>query len=108
MFGQQSKQARHEITKKYINTEMRSGTHVKDHVMTMTNYFNEAELHGSTLDEPTHVSILLISLPKEFNYFISSYVMHKLNYGMSQLLMNSKLMSPSVGQLKKEMKQMLQ
>ena len=53
MFGQQSEQAHHEITKKYMNTKMKSGTHIRDHVMTMANYFNEAELHGSTLDEPT-------------------------------------------------------
>ena len=65
-----------------MNTKMRFGTHV----MTMANYFNEAELHGSTLDEPTQISIILNSLPKEFNHFISSYVMHKLNYGISQLL----------------------
>ena len=37
MFGQQSEQALHEITKKYMNTKMRSGIHVTDHVMTMTN-----------------------------------------------------------------------
>ena len=86
MFGQQFEQACHEITKKYMNTKMRYGTHVRDHVMTMANYFNEAKLRASTLDEPTKVSIILNSLPKEFNHFISSYVMHKMNYGMSQLL----------------------
>ena len=86
MFGQQSEQARHEITKKYINTKMRSGTHARDDVMTMSNYFNKDELHGSTLDEPTQVSIIFNSLPKEFNHFISSFVMHKRNYGMNQLL----------------------
>ena len=53
MFGQQFRQARHEITKKYMNTKMKSGTHIRDHVMTMANYINEAELHGFTLDEPT-------------------------------------------------------
>ena len=53
LFGRQSKQVRHEITKKYMSTKMWSRTHVWDHVMTMVNYFNEAELHGSTLDEPT-------------------------------------------------------
>ena len=65
---------------------MSSGTHVKDHVMTMENYFNEAEICGSTLDEPTQMSIILISLSKDFNHLISNYVMHHLNYGMSQLM----------------------
>ena len=52
----------------------------------MRNYFSEAELRGSILDEPTQLSIILNSLSKEFNHFISSYVMYKLNYEMSQLL----------------------
>ena len=86
MFAQRSEQGRNEITKKYMNTKMRYVTHVRVHVMTIANYFNEAKLHGSTLDEPTQVSIILNLLPNEFNYFISSYVMHKMNSGMSQLL----------------------
>ena len=74
------------ISKKYMSTKMRSSTYVRYHVMTMTNYLNEVELNGSILDEPTQVSIILNSLLKDFNHFASIFVMHKLNYRMSQLL----------------------
>ena len=107
MFGQQSEQAHHEITKKYMNTNMKSGTYVRDHVISMENYFNEAELHGSTLDELTHVSKILNSPLKELNHFVNSYVMHKLNYGMSQLLNELQTYESICGLPKEGAKQML-
>ncbi|KAG6528267.1 hypothetical protein ZIOFF_010418 [Zingiber officinale] len=55
MFGQQSKQARHESTRKYTNARMILGTHVRDHVMQMTNYFSEAKMHGVVIDEGTQL-----------------------------------------------------
>ena len=76
MFAQRSEQGRNEITKKYMNTKMRYVTHVRVHVMTMANYFNQVELHGFPLDEQTLDIMILNSLPIEFNHFISSYVMH--------------------------------
>ena len=45
---------------------MQSGTHIRDHIMSMTNYFTEAELRMATLDEPTQVGIILNSLLNEF------------------------------------------
>ncbi|KAG6467586.1 hypothetical protein ZIOFF_074616 [Zingiber officinale] len=86
MFGQQSEQARHEATRKYTNARMILGTHVRDHVMQMTNYFSEAEMHGAVIDEGTQVSIILNSLSSDFIPFTSNYIMNKLNYGMTQLL----------------------
>ncbi|KAG6499505.1 hypothetical protein ZIOFF_039294 [Zingiber officinale] len=86
MFGQQSEQARHEATRKYTNARMILGTHVRDHVMPMTNYFSEAEMHGAVIDEGTQVSIILNSLSSDFIPFTSNYIMNKLNYGMTQLL----------------------
>ncbi|KAG6508746.1 hypothetical protein ZIOFF_034127 [Zingiber officinale] len=86
MFRQQSEQARHEATRKYTNARMILGTHVRDHVMQMTNYFSEAEMHGAVIDEGTQVSIILNSLSSDFIPFTSNYIMNKLNYGMTQLL----------------------
>ena len=51
MFGMQNEQARMEATRKYMNAKMSPGTYVRDHVMMMTNYFTEAELHGATIGE---------------------------------------------------------
>ncbi|KAG6503613.1 hypothetical protein ZIOFF_035929 [Zingiber officinale] len=86
MFGQQSEQACHEATRKYTNARMILGTHVRDHVMQMTNIFSEVEMHGAVIDEGTQVSIILKSLPSDFIPFTSNYIMNKLNYGMTQLL----------------------
>ncbi|KAG6526536.1 hypothetical protein ZIOFF_016526 [Zingiber officinale] len=86
MFGQQSEQARHEATRKYTNARMILGTHVRDHVMQMTNYFSEAEMHGVVIDEGTQVSIILNSFPSDFIPFTNNYIMNELNYGMTQLL----------------------
>ena len=53
MFGKQSEQARIELTRKYTSAKMKAGTSVRDHVMMMTNYFTEVELHGTEIDQVT-------------------------------------------------------
>ena len=82
----QNEQARMEATRKYMNAKMSPGTYVREHVMMMTNYFTEAELHGATIDEVTQVGIILNSLSPDFVQFTSNYIMNKLNYGLTQLL----------------------
>ncbi|RYE04405.1 MAG: hypothetical protein EOP33_09170, partial [Rickettsiaceae bacterium] len=86
MFGTQSEQARIELTRKCTSTRMIAGTPVRDHVMKMTNYFTEAELHGALMDEVTQVGIILNSLSSDFIQFTSNYIMNKLTYGLPQLL----------------------
>ena len=66
MFGKQSEQPRHEATRKYMNMKMSKGTPVRDHVLNMANYINEAKLHGAIIDECTQVSIILDSLTPGF------------------------------------------
>ncbi|XP_062108444.1 uncharacterized protein LOC133819259 [Humulus lupulus] len=55
MFGHKSARASFEATKKYVNCRMAPGQHVRDHFIKMTNYFQEAELHGATVDEKTQM-----------------------------------------------------
>ena len=86
MFGRKDKQPLIEITGKYSIAKMKSGTPVRDHVMMMTNYFTEAELHGGNIDEVSQVGIILNSLSNDFIQFTSNYIMNKLKYDMSQLL----------------------
>ncbi|PON64597.1 hypothetical protein PanWU01x14_123090 [Parasponia andersonii] len=69
-----------------MNAKMKRGTPVRDHVLNMINYFGEAEVHGTTIDDRTQVSMILESLSPDFLYFKSNYVMNKLNYTMTQLL----------------------
>ncbi|XP_062100732.1 uncharacterized protein LOC133806652 [Humulus lupulus] len=47
MFGHKSGQARFEAMKKYASVRMAPGMYVRDHFIKMTNYFQEAELHGA-------------------------------------------------------------
>ena len=86
MFRKQSEQSRHEATRKYMNTKISKGTPVRDHVLNMANYINEAELQGAIIDERTQVSIILDSLTPDFLQFTSNYVMNKLDYNVTQLL----------------------
>ncbi|XP_062113613.1 uncharacterized protein LOC133824667 [Humulus lupulus] len=62
MFGPKSGQAHFEATKKYVKARMAPGMHVRDHFIKMTNYFQEAELHGATIDKETQVGLILNSL----------------------------------------------
>ena len=86
MFGQQSYQCRHEGTRSCMNTKMKKGVSVREHVLNMINLMHEAEIHGATIDERTQASIILESLTPDFSQFTTNYVMHKLQYNMTQLL----------------------
>ena len=86
MFGKQSDQCRHEATRSYMNTKMKKGVSIREHVLNMINLMHEAEIHGATIDERTQVSIMLESLTPNFSQFTTNYVMNKLQYNMTQLL----------------------
>ncbi|XP_062079982.1 uncharacterized protein LOC133784717 [Humulus lupulus] len=86
MFGHKSVQASFEATKKYVNCRMAPGQHVRDHFIKMTNYFQEVELHGATIDEKTQLGITLNSLAPSFLTFTTNYFLNKLDNGMTQLL----------------------
>ena len=62
---------------------MKSETTVRDHVMMITNYFTEAELHGAEINQVMQVGIILNSLSLDFIQFSSNYTMNKLNYSVS-------------------------
>ena len=83
IFKQKNEQACIEITGKYMTARMKTGTPVKDHVMMITNYFTEAELHGAEIDQVIQVGIILNSLSPDFIQFNSNYTMNKLNYSVS-------------------------
>ena len=55
MFGMQSEQARIELTRKYSSAKMKASTSVRDHIITMTNYFIDVEFHSAQIDEVTQV-----------------------------------------------------
>ena len=86
IFGQQSDQCRHEATRSYMNSKMKKGVSVREHVLNLINLMHEVEIHGATIDERTQVSIILESLTPAFSQLTTNYVMNKLQYNMTQLL----------------------
>ena len=44
---------RHEAIKAVMNREMKNGSSVREHVLEMIHYFNEAEINGAKFDEKT-------------------------------------------------------
>ncbi|RVW76960.1 Retrovirus-related Pol polyprotein from transposon TNT 1-94 [Vitis vinifera] len=53
MFGRPSEQARHEAVKAVMNSKMKNGSSVREHVLKMIHHFNEAEINGAKIDEKT-------------------------------------------------------
>ena len=86
IFGQKNEPASIEIIYKYITARMKSRIPVRDHIMMMTNYFSEAELHGAEIDQVMQVEIILNYLSPDFIQFNSNYIMNKLNYLISLFL----------------------
>ena len=86
MFGQQCDQCRYEATCSYMNSKMKKGVSVREHVLNMINLMHEAKIHEATIDERTQVSIILESLKTAFSRFTTNYVTNKLQYNMTQLL----------------------
>ena len=78
MFGQQSDQCRHKVTRSYMNAKMKKGVSVREHVLNMIYLMHEAKIHEATIDERTQVSIILESLTPAFSQFTTNYVMNKL------------------------------
>ncbi|XP_062109659.1 uncharacterized protein LOC133821268 [Humulus lupulus] len=106
MFVHKSGQARFEATKKYANDRMAPRIHVRDRFIKMTNYFQEAELHGVTINEESQVGLILNSIAPSFLPFTTNYLLNKLKYRMTQLMNELQMFKginggPSKGQDKK-------
>ncbi|PON79817.1 hypothetical protein PanWU01x14_010490, partial [Parasponia andersonii] len=69
-----------------MNTKIKRGTSVRNHVLNMINYFGEAEVHGAMIDDRTQVNMILESFLPDVFQFKSNYVMNKKNYMITQLL----------------------
>ncbi|KAM6574522.1 hypothetical protein CsatA_022849 [Cannabis sativa] len=70
-------QSRFDATKKFINARMEPHQNVRDHLLQMASYFQEAQNHGAEMDQTTQVSLILNSLTPDFLPYTSNYVMNK-------------------------------
>ncbi|KAL5547932.1 hypothetical protein UlMin_003163 [Ulmus minor] len=86
MFGETSTRARFEAVKTIMNSRMKLGTPVRDHLLRITAHFNEAEIHGSSIDQQTQVGMILETLPDSFIPFKTNYVLNKMDLNLTVLM----------------------
>ena len=75
MFGQNTHFAKEAALKRITNTKMEQGTRVHDHVLKMTDYFNEVEIHGVQINDKIKINMVIESLPDTFKEFKVSYIL---------------------------------
>ncbi|KAL5544155.1 hypothetical protein UlMin_007939 [Ulmus minor] len=86
MFGETSTRARFEAVKAIMNSRMKLGTPVRDHLLRIMAHFNEAEIHGSSIDQQTQVGMILETLPDSFIPFKTNYVLNKMDLNLTALM----------------------
>ncbi|KAL5538222.1 hypothetical protein UlMin_044541 [Ulmus minor] len=86
MFGETSTRARFEAVKAIMNSRMKLGMPVRDHLLRIMAHFNEAEIHGSSIDQQTQVDMILETLPDSFIPFKTNYVLNKMELNLTALM----------------------
>ncbi|KAL5550320.1 hypothetical protein UlMin_000496 [Ulmus minor] len=86
MFGETSTRARFEAVKAIMNSRMKLRTPVSDHLLRIMAHFNEAEIHGSSIDQQTQVGMILETLPESFIPFKTNYVLNKMDLNLTALM----------------------
>ena len=86
MFGQPSEQSCHEAIKVVMNRKMKNGSSVREHVLKMIHYFNEAGINGAKIDKNTQVGMILETLSPTFLQFRTNYIMNHKKCNLTELL----------------------
>ncbi|XP_024020597.1 uncharacterized protein LOC112091373 [Morus notabilis] len=86
MFGRPFNSARHAAVKVVMNSHLKNGSSVREHVLKKFNYLNEAKINGSQIDEKTQVDMTLETLSPDFLLFRTSYLMNQKNDNLTELL----------------------
>ncbi|KAM6583136.1 hypothetical protein CsatB_010138 [Cannabis sativa] len=102
LFGRASLQSRFDATKKYINARMEPHRNVRDHVLLIASYFEEAQDHGAEMDHTTQVSLILNSLTPAFLPYTSNYVMNKKDIDFHELVNDLQTYENLIGGPKKK------
>ena len=86
MFGGQEVLARQSAISKLMNTKMKSGTSVKEHVLLLMGFFAEAKDNGAEIDFTTQIEMVFNSLPTEFVGFRAAYNFGNKALSLTQLM----------------------
>ncbi|KAL5577591.1 hypothetical protein UlMin_019290 [Ulmus minor] len=69
-----------------MNSPMKIGTPVRDHLLRIMAHFNEAEIHESSIDQQTQVGMILEISPDSFIPFKTNYVLNKMDLNLTTLM----------------------
>ncbi|XP_052288067.1 uncharacterized protein LOC127899130 [Citrus sinensis] len=86
MFRQSTRSARQAVLKGIMNSKMGKETRVRDHVLKMMDYLNEAEIQGAQIDDNSKIDMVLDFLPETFKEFKINYNMNKRNMTLTELI----------------------
>ncbi|KAL5580116.1 hypothetical protein UlMin_012558 [Ulmus minor] len=86
MFGETSTRAQFDAVKAIMNSRMKVRMPVRDHLLRIMAHFNEAEIHGSSIDQQTQVGMILETLLDSFIPFKTNYVLNKMNFNLTALM----------------------
>ncbi|RVX18428.1 Retrovirus-related Pol polyprotein from transposon TNT 1-94 [Vitis vinifera] len=81
-----AEQAHHEAVESFMNSKMKNGSSVREHVLKMIHHFNEAEINGAKIDEKTQVGMILVTLSPSFLQFRTNYIMNHKKCNLIELL----------------------
>ena len=84
MFGQNTHFAREAALKRITDTKMEDGTRVRDHVLKMTDYLNEVEIHGVQIE--TKINMVIKSLLDTFREFKVGYILNNKDMILIELM----------------------
>ena len=59
---------------------------MSDHQLRIMAYFNEVEIHGSSIKQQTRIGMILETLPDSFIPFKTNYVLNKMDLNLNVLM----------------------
>ena len=86
LFGEQSRTARYEISKRLFRAKMKEGEDVAVHVNSMIRAIEELESLDFSMDFHLQLDLILQSLPESFGQTIANFHMNKIECTLAELL----------------------
>ena len=86
LFGEHSRTARYEISKRLFRAKMREGEEVGAHVNSMIRSIEELESLDFSMDFHLQTDLILQSLPESFGQTIANFHMNKIECTLAELL----------------------
>ena len=86
MFGEQSRAAKYQVTKRLFKAKMHDGQSVQNHYLMTIKNLKELEKLRVRLDLDLQNDIILQSLIDAYGYFIMNYHMYKLQNSLAELM----------------------